>query len=308
MLLHMALGRRFFATKKKLDLTGTVNLIAKAAAEASEGTRMRLQRRLFDDAQEVDPSDYEIGPATEYIPRDSALEYLPKQDHSDEISSILAFQSTNANLLKQEMQFLLPHPLERKFEPEPPIRFDFIRGRHHESLDFSGAYFLAFENDSEAAAYWIETRGSLLEGKTIDLRFVKFADVYKHMFTPILPYINGEVLSSRETLNELDPSFLKLRDGDIGRNKCAIIRGLPTKLTKAELIDELWEFKLHPNEDLAIQKIERRTKNGAIQTGRPSDWVIAFDNSLDPSRFAKRYHHRRFFPSKPDEICQVELL
>lgn len=121
-------------------------------------------------------------------------------------SNVLVLNCPMAHVGRVDLHNIYPRINDRRFALPQALRdgprFHVVKARNPVTLLFAGCYYLVFANYNQGCAYYLESRGKLINGFGVDLRFVH-PNVHhlKHMGSSLLhsrstaPVANFEVLS-----------------------------------------------------------------------------------------------------------------
>lgn len=190
-------------------------------------------------------------------------------------SNVLYWACGTLSLTKSDFQKLMPSLSSQTLEErlllgeelsgdhaEVP-EFEVIRSRHPKTLTRWIGYFLIFTSRNAAIKFQQETLGSELCGMQVNFSFVDPSKPNIH------PYLLYEVPG-------------------VTRSMCALVSGLPPKMSRISIARALFEYDLIEDESKAIIKL-----TGDGHTSQ-SSWLIRFKNEDEPKRLRKRFHRREW--------------
>lgn len=135
-------------------------------------------------------------------PGDAAADI--KKDLPDlPLSLLLRFDCKNAYIGGDDLQNLFPINREREYSLPPELRkgikFETVKARNPISLQFTGAYYLIFNNTEQACVYYRETRAKLVNGLPFQLDFVQPTQQHlKKIASPYLQRNIGDILANKK--------------------------------------------------------------------------------------------------------------
>ena len=191
-------------------------------------------------------------------------------------SNVLYWPCETLSFIKSDFDKLLPNPSAQVIEErlllgedisgdhaEDISNFQVIRSRHPKTLNRWIGYFLVFPSRHAAIKFYEATLGSELCGMQLLLSFV---DPRKpNIHPPLLYEVPG-----------------------VSRSMCALVSGLPPRMSKVSIARALWEYDLLGNESQAIVKL---TGDGYASE---SSWLLRFKNENEPQRLRRKYHRRQW--------------
>lgn len=190
-------------------------------------------------------------------------------------SNVLYWSCGTLSFAKSDFQRLMPRPSAQVTEERLILGeevsgdhteipdFKVIRSRHPRTLHRWIGYFLVFSSRNAAIKYYEETLGAELCGMQVNFTFVDPGKANIH--PPLLYEVPG-----------------------VNRSMCALVAGLPPRMSKISLARVLWEYDLLDDESKAIVKL---TGDG---NASQSSWLLRFKNEDEPKRLRRQYHRRQW--------------
>lgn len=215
------------------------------------------------------------------FPRHTASDSTTRVKNTPEISlpsnatSALFWPCGTLPFLKSDFLRLMPQPsaeiTSQNYLGERPD-FQLVRNRNPDTLEPWIGYYLVFASPEEATRYYLETQDAELCGMKVNFSFVNPSEI---LHPPVLDKIPN-----------------------VSMDMCALIIGLPSDITKTDIIRALRDYSLLDDEEKALVPIP--------YDGIGSSWLLRFKNCLEPKRL-KRQYNERIGPLSP-HTSTVEIL
>lgn len=138
-----------------------------------------------------------------------AVQDVRKELPNSPISILLRFECKNAFVGGDDLENIFPINREREYLLELDLRkgikFQTVKARNPLNLQFTGSYYLIFQNLEQACVYYRETRSKVINGLPFKLRFVEPKEQHlKKIASPFLERDVGNVLKDNKMVSESD--------------------------------------------------------------------------------------------------------
>lgn len=246
--------------------------ILKKLIEDEEGEETKLSLVSSSVGQTLDPYEEKARPQDAFNQNNTLMAFL---DDPVKSSNVLYWPCGSLSFLKSDFKRIMP-PLAAQVTEERLIlgedisgdhtgvpEFQLIRSRHPKTLNRWIGYFLVFTSRNAAFKYYQETLGAELCGMQVNFSFVDPGKPNIH--PPLLYDVPG-----------------------ISRSMCALVSGLPPRMSKISVARALWEYDLLDDEAKAIVKL---TGDGYASQ---SSWLLRFKNEDEPRRLRRKFHRRQW--------------
>lgn len=127
-------------------------------------------------------------------PMDSAVEDV-RNSTKTPVSNLIRFSCQNAYVGAQDVESIFPINRERHYYLDLELRkgllFETIKARNPINLSFTGAYYMIFQNTTQACVYYMETKSKLINGMDLNMEFVQPHS--NHLKKMASPYFDRDI-------------------------------------------------------------------------------------------------------------------
>jgi hypothetical protein len=212
-------------------------------------------------------------------PLSESISLLPTKRSNSPLSNVLYYKTRNQYLKISDFEAVWKRD-STTFDLGKDIpKISLFRGREPHNLMAGGGYYLIFESVELAAAYLVDNLGSQINGTNAYFEMVNIDHHLKYLGSPIL-HDPINISGTR------DSDVLKIEES-IPRDRCVLVKGFPTFISKNTIEQMLWRYDL----EYRVTPIRTIVLDNLSKVGM---WLIIFATSNDSARFVREFHGYHF--------------